>query len=689
MKKGRETNPRVHGLAFAIFIVVTFFGCGETARFSSDEVVADADPERLYSLETGVPVCWEIDYPIEDFLSKAGFGFGCYYGTWHLGVDTRPAETPYNTPVYAPCDCIVRMSDAYSLGGYGSDHPDYYWQGYAIVCESQTPDGERFTMLQGHVQAGSDVYDEAAERGLAPVGTVLERGDYMGRLDHFWHIVEGGGGISQTDWPHDHFGIREGAFDSTRPGDYVLGRTLNGWITDGDDATRNTPYGECRNYHEDWVNPIHFIQSYNYQACWHPPGTLIKTPDNPDVYLRVGDNEIQWITDEDVFHTNGWRDEFIVLVSDDEIALYDRGPNISAEGSLEAYIDVVGQVWLVSGWPWEGDRYRQRVREQNWQSVLASWGLTEYQYWGAELVYDSSTEIYYDFNYPIRSLGVPFRDGALIKQEYEPTVYVMIDGVAVPIISGQTFEQAGYEWSEVVEITAGLEHNSRDIGDCYDPSGLCLRRDDIFQCGGSGGTEGGGSPDPVPEEVCDGADNDADTIIDEGFACRAGASETCATSCGSTGVRYCDSTCVWAACLPPDESCGDGVDNNCDGRVDEGCSSPPPDDDELVIRYAIGSSGGIELWGWSGYAGGGTVFGWSMLADASGASVLEYRAPQPAASFIEFNFELTGVAGADWGCERPAHDVYGAVTATWSGASLSVITIDNGYGGCNFRVEIP
>jgi len=640
MKKGLKINRWSFVFVAAIALAVIIGGCGEESRFSAEEKDDDEPvPEQLYSLETGdVPVCWNIGYPIEDFLSKAGFGFGCWYGTWHLGIDTKPSLTPYDTPIYAPCDCIVRVSDEYSLGGYGSDHPDYYWRGYAIVCESQTPDGERFAILSGHVQPGSDIYDEVSERGLAPTGTVLRRGDYMGRLDHYWHIVAEGGGISQVDWPHDHFGIREGAFDATRLGDYVLGRTLDGWITDVDDATRTTPYGECRNYHSEWVNPIHFIQSYNYQACWHPPGALIKTPHNPDVFLRVGDNEIRWISDEDVFHSNGWRDEFIILVSDDEIALYDRGSSVSEIGSIDAYIDVVGQVWLVWGWPWQSDRYRQRVRDQNWQSVLASWGLTEYQYWGAELAYDSETEIYFDFNYPIKARGVPFRDGTLVKQEYESTVYVMVDGVAEPIISGETFEQAGYEWSDVIEITAGLENNSYSIGDCYDPSSACLRRDDIFQCGSSSGTEGGGSsdPDPAPEEVCD-----------------------------------------------------DGVDNDGDTLVDEDCASPPPSDDELIIRYVLGSTGGIELWGWSGLNGGGTVFGWGSLASESSASTLEYSATQPAASFIEFNLDISGVTGIDWACERSTHDIHGTLTATYEDLPLSVTAIDNGYGGCNFRIEIP
>lgn len=97
-------------------------------------------------------------------------------------------------------------------------------------------------------------------------------------------------------------------------------------------------------------------------------------------------------------------------------------------------------------------------------------------------------------------------------------------------------------------------------------------------------------------EICGGGDEDCDAFVDEGCDCSVGASEVCyETSSGAplggmpgvgicrAGSRTCNSVpdgrSAFGPCMgavgPGSEICGTSVDEDCDGRIDEGCTCPP------------------------------------------------------------------------------------------------------------------
>lgn len=129
------------------------------------------------------------------------------------------------------------------------------------------------------------------------------------------------------------------------------------------------------------------------------------------------------------------------------------------------------------------------------------------------------------------------------------------------------------------EVCNGIDDDCDELVDedlsapsCLFQAGVCSGS--LKTCGGADGwlectsEDYGADYEPGTETSCDGLDNDCDGMIDEELQ------QVCGSDIGQceTGLMVCDSG-MWGECIgdiePIDEVC-DGLDNDCDGEIDEG-----------------------------------------------------------------------------------------------------------------------
>ncbi len=111
-----------------------------------------------------------------------------------------------------------------------------------------------------------------------------------------------------------------------------------------------------------------------------------------------------------------------------------------------------------------------------------------------------------------------------------------------------------------------------------------------------------GAPEASEERCGDGQDQDCDGAVDEGFE---GLGEACSVgvgACAAEGVMTCGVTgrvliCDASAGAPGLESCAQPDDEDCDGRVDEGCaaSGGGADDGCQAAPGRVGAAGALAL----------------------------------------------------------------------------------------------
>ena len=158
-------------------------------------------------------------------------------------------------------------------------------------------------------------------------------------------------------------------------------------------------------------------------------------------------------------------------------------------------------------------------------------------------------------------LGTPQTSGTLLG----------LGATTKPLLPGAS-EVVTFTWNvpldqqgKVVDVYAVIDDDGKPDGSV----GLyneCNENDNTYElanvtCGGAVCTDHPGPPEP---EKCDGIDNDCNGKIDDGLT------RPCSTECGQGTEK-----CVlgeWVGCTAPqpDVEVCDGLDNNCDGKVDEG-----------------------------------------------------------------------------------------------------------------------
>ncbi len=235
---------------------------------------------------------------------------------------------------------------------------------------------------------------------------------------------------------------------------------------------------------------------------------------------------------------------------------------------------------------------------------------------------------------------------------------------------------------------------SVDVAGSTCPSGYIVARSDgKWDCNDADPTI-----HPGAVEICDGKDDNCDGQIDEGFRIGAACTGNFGICAKATGVIECASPTTvrcsvdvgGSQSVAVPEICGNGLDDDCDGVVDNGCPAPPPTVTDgftytapsgVIVSYRVMACAdsscvnGTTLVDRLLYSSSSLTFA-NTVAKGTGGGTRYYRV----------NIDMAAAAGdppTSWGCMGNGI-LLGSFVDASQGSKLVAANgvFPNGVGGC-------
>lgn len=562
---------------------------------------------------------------------------GSYYGEGG-GRDNVTSDLPFSVGYQSIC-----------VQGVGGSYSHRYESTYYDV-DLDTPN-DQDDLVYALIAGTAYVHDQDRTSGFGVhINIDLGDGTYLllGHLDDV--LIEDGeevaagqllgveGTTGNSTGDHVHLGRHDGAASE----DGSWGESIEGLsiysvdLTDDGTGDYLTSEMTCDLSHG------HNYESLLSTVLWHPDGTLVMVPGVSTVYLLSGGLASPFL-DEESFWSRGYDFGDLSLISSTELGCYGSGEQIDGTASLSAVYED-GTVWLLLDSVTAGQRARYQVSASGWQAVLKSYGIVASTYDDLQ----SALELGVDLDdYSLQSDYAVFRDGTLLKESGRSTVYVVAQGVAMPIVDWDTFLLLDYYTRTIIEVDPGVVASVQGrVGDCS-ADAYCVTSSDAFTCGGPGDQYGsyestGEREDEMPED----AGGDSDTPVEETTDQSDSHQES-----GSTGLSL-----NW-------QSPG-GVNYQ-----------------RITLSGEYTESGGYS-------------YGWQELSEVTDAASIDYSVVGAhSGDQLRFSVEFEDSSShQSWSClaPYPPGTVQGTASASWNGANLEVETADDpSSAGCGLQITIP